>query len=208
MQGWREGAPYDAIHVGASATTVPTALLDQLARGGRMVLPVGGVGEAQVLRVIDRDAQGRLHEQDMLGVQVSRAGLVNRECSGSACCKRGSAGSWSCGHCGRAIDIPTVWVAQMCPNVWGRGGSALLPTFPGGGRARPPPLAGPPPPPPQSSCSTSVIQWLLLFWSGARCALRCCGRSKIVKNAYCVQYVPLTTKDAQLARIGVPTFAR
>ena len=40
--GWPPGAPYDAIVVTAAAPEVPQPLLDQLAEGGRLVLPVGG----------------------------------------------------------------------------------------------------------------------------------------------------------------------
>jgi protein-L-isoaspartate(D-aspartate) O-methyltransferase len=40
--GWQEGAPYDGIIVTAGAPRVPTALLNQLAVGGRLVIPVGG----------------------------------------------------------------------------------------------------------------------------------------------------------------------
>lgn len=38
--GWPQGAPYDAITVGAAAPHVPQALLDQLAESGRLVIPV------------------------------------------------------------------------------------------------------------------------------------------------------------------------
>ena len=54
--GYPDGAPYDGILMAASATHVPEALKEQLAIGGRMVLPVG-TGD-QWLYVIDRDAQG------------------------------------------------------------------------------------------------------------------------------------------------------
>ena len=54
--GYPEGAPYDGILMAASATHVPEALKEQLAVGGRMVLPVGT--DDQWLYVIDRDEQG------------------------------------------------------------------------------------------------------------------------------------------------------
>ena len=51
--GLPEFAPYDAILVAAAAPSVPAPLLTQLAEGGRMVVPVGGV-ENQDLRLIER----------------------------------------------------------------------------------------------------------------------------------------------------------
>jgi len=51
--GLPEFAPYDAILVAAAAPSVPAPLLAQLAEGGRMVVPVGGV-ENQELRLIER----------------------------------------------------------------------------------------------------------------------------------------------------------
>jgi protein-L-isoaspartate(D-aspartate) O-methyltransferase len=55
-EGYPEAAPYDGILMAAAATHVPEALKQQLAVGGRMVLPVG-TGE-QFLYVIDRDERG------------------------------------------------------------------------------------------------------------------------------------------------------
>ncbi|MGL5031476.1 MAG: protein-L-isoaspartate(D-aspartate) O-methyltransferase [Aeromonas sp.] len=51
-QGWPGRAPYDAILVTAAASEVPKALTDQLADGGRLVLPVGE--SQQTLQVIER----------------------------------------------------------------------------------------------------------------------------------------------------------
>ena len=56
-EGWRALAPYNGIIVTAVATDVPQALLDQLAPGGRLVIPVGA-GEVQQLMLIVREEHG------------------------------------------------------------------------------------------------------------------------------------------------------
>jgi len=56
FDGWAEHAPYDAIIVTAAPAKIPQPLLDQLAVGGRLVIPVGT--EAQNLVVVERDAEG------------------------------------------------------------------------------------------------------------------------------------------------------
>jgi protein-L-isoaspartate(D-aspartate) O-methyltransferase len=53
-QGFVEAAPYDAIMVSAAAPQIPPALLDQLADGGRMIIPVG-TSETQQLRLVRRE---------------------------------------------------------------------------------------------------------------------------------------------------------
>ena len=55
--GMPEVAPFDAIVITAAATHVPPELLDQLAVGGRMILPMAQKGE-QRLCVIERSAHG------------------------------------------------------------------------------------------------------------------------------------------------------
>ncbi len=55
-RGLPEVAPFDAIVVAAAAPEVPRALREQLARGGRLVIPVGT--DAQELRVVERTASG------------------------------------------------------------------------------------------------------------------------------------------------------
>lgn len=66
--GFEAGAPYDIIHVGAAAPEVPPALLQQLAKGGRLIIPVGG-GDAQELLAIDKDADGNVVAQACLDVR-------------------------------------------------------------------------------------------------------------------------------------------
>lgn len=48
-KGWPEKAPFDAIIVTAAPETVPQALVEQLAEGGRMVLPVGSFHQELIL---------------------------------------------------------------------------------------------------------------------------------------------------------------
>jgi protein-L-isoaspartate(D-aspartate) O-methyltransferase len=50
-QGWMERAPFDAIFVGAAAPTVPDSLRQQLADGGRLLIPVGDETGQQLLLI-------------------------------------------------------------------------------------------------------------------------------------------------------------
>lgn len=61
--GWLPYAPYDGIVVTAGGESVPPALVEQLASGGRLVIPVGPTG-AQVLRVVERTPRGAV-ERDL-----------------------------------------------------------------------------------------------------------------------------------------------
>jgi len=56
-RGWASHAPYDAIVVTAAAATIPSALVEQLAPGGRLVIPVGEPG-VQQLRLLVRADDG------------------------------------------------------------------------------------------------------------------------------------------------------
>jgi protein-L-isoaspartate(D-aspartate) O-methyltransferase len=57
-QGWPEHAPFAKIIVTAAPEEVPAALVEQLAIGGTMILPVGPVGGHQELRILTKTAQG------------------------------------------------------------------------------------------------------------------------------------------------------
>jgi protein-L-isoaspartate(D-aspartate) O-methyltransferase len=55
--GWPEHAPYDAITVAAGGPRVPRPLLDQLADGGRLVMPIGQRDEQRLVRVTRHDTR-------------------------------------------------------------------------------------------------------------------------------------------------------
>jgi protein-L-isoaspartate(D-aspartate) O-methyltransferase len=65
--GWPEHAPFDAIMVTAAPDHIPQPLVDQLAVGGRMVIPVGVV--EQELRVLTKEPDGRLREGERMPVR-------------------------------------------------------------------------------------------------------------------------------------------
>jgi protein-L-isoaspartate(D-aspartate) O-methyltransferase len=67
FRGWPGQAPFDGIIVTAAPDAVPEALLEQLAPGGRMVLPVGPVGGQQRLLRITRTDSG-FEEEHLAGV--------------------------------------------------------------------------------------------------------------------------------------------
>ena len=64
--GWQEMAPFDAIIVTAGAPDVPRDYIDQLAVGGRLVIPVGD-RLSQVLLRITRTAEDEFKEEQLLG---------------------------------------------------------------------------------------------------------------------------------------------
>ena len=55
--GFPEAAPYDAIIVSAAAPRIPPALVEQLAMGGRLIVPVGE-SDQQVVQLVQRNADG------------------------------------------------------------------------------------------------------------------------------------------------------
>ena len=67
--GWAEHAPYDAIVVTAVATRTPAPLVEQLAVGGRLVIPLGDSPWDQRLVVIEKDTAGSVRHRDVLPVR-------------------------------------------------------------------------------------------------------------------------------------------
>ena len=67
--GWPEHAPYDAIIVTAGGPHVPQQLRDQLAVGGRMVIPIGSEPRLQQLVRVTRVARDRFEEEQLGGVR-------------------------------------------------------------------------------------------------------------------------------------------
>lgn len=68
--GWKgcpEQAPFDAIHVGAAASSLPTPLLDQLKVGGTLVIPVGT--SSQFLKKYVKGENGTFSEEVITGVR-------------------------------------------------------------------------------------------------------------------------------------------
>lgn len=77
-RGWPEHAPFDGIIVTAAPERIPEPLVDQLAVGGRMVIPVGGF--FQELKVFTKEKDGRLTEKDMIPVRfVPMTGEIEKE---------------------------------------------------------------------------------------------------------------------------------
>jgi protein-L-isoaspartate(D-aspartate) O-methyltransferase len=67
--GWPEAAPFDGILVAAAPTAVPPALLDQLAPGGRLVIPVGRDPDHQELQLWRKSAEGALERRSLMLVR-------------------------------------------------------------------------------------------------------------------------------------------
>ncbi len=65
--GWAEHAPYDRIMVTAAPKRMPLQLIEQLAPGGIMILPVGPLGWQELIRVA-KDERGEVHQSKLLDV--------------------------------------------------------------------------------------------------------------------------------------------
>lgn len=67
--GWEKHAPYDAIIGTAAADEVPQALIDQLNRGGRLIIPTGETDRIQKLILLTKDESGAVSKRELLSVR-------------------------------------------------------------------------------------------------------------------------------------------
>jgi len=68
-KGWPDEAPYDAILAAASGSHVPKPLLDQVADGGRIVMPLGSPGWVQELVKVTKRSDGTTVQENLGGVR-------------------------------------------------------------------------------------------------------------------------------------------
>jgi len=67
FQGWKEHAPFDRIIVTCAPPQIPQPLLQQLAPGGRLLIPVGE--NRQKLKLLKMSKQGKIEKKDVLAVR-------------------------------------------------------------------------------------------------------------------------------------------
>ena len=74
--GYKQKAPYKCIHVGAASMQVPKVFIEQLALGGRLVMPLGPQGD-QYIYIIDKDLKGNINY--IKGLSVRYVPLTSAE---------------------------------------------------------------------------------------------------------------------------------
>ena len=67
--GWPQYSPYNSIVVTAGGPSIPTALRDQLAIGGRLVMPVGTSSHGQRLIRLTRQSPTQMDQEELVGVR-------------------------------------------------------------------------------------------------------------------------------------------
>lgn len=66
--GWPQQAPFDSIIVTAAISHIPPPLVQQLKKGGRMIIPVGTRFQTQYLTLVEKDEQGAISTRQILPV--------------------------------------------------------------------------------------------------------------------------------------------
>ena len=66
--GWKEKAPFDGVIVTCAPDHIPSALVEQLKQGGKMIIPVGAQGELQQLHLL-RKVDGKIKREAILPVR-------------------------------------------------------------------------------------------------------------------------------------------
>jgi protein-L-isoaspartate(D-aspartate) O-methyltransferase len=66
--GWQEEAPFDAVIITAAPEKIPEKLIEQLAEGGKMILPVGPANYVQYLKLVMKK-DNKITERDLLPVR-------------------------------------------------------------------------------------------------------------------------------------------
>jgi len=69
FKGWPPRAPFDAIMVTAAPEKIPPPLIDQLAPGGRMIIPVGPTGGTQELMLVTKTEDGEVSKRALAPVR-------------------------------------------------------------------------------------------------------------------------------------------
>lgn len=67
--GWPEAAPFDGIVVTAASSHIPPPLIEQLKKGGRMIIPVGSRFVTQQLLLVEKDMDGAITTRQVLPVR-------------------------------------------------------------------------------------------------------------------------------------------
>ena len=67
--GWAKHAPYDGIIMTSAIDHIPEPLVEQLAIGGRMIIPVSYSSEVQELIIIEKQMDGKLKRINLIPVQ-------------------------------------------------------------------------------------------------------------------------------------------
>lgn len=74
-RGWPEHAPYDGIMAAAAPVGVPEMLLQQLAPGGRLVIPVGTAGQQKLLLITRTDSGNQEEQLDLVSFVPMQEGV-------------------------------------------------------------------------------------------------------------------------------------